>query len=132
MADASDLRRSLRDRAASAFATSVYDTHNDLEAGAPVLTGETRERIRIRIDRSGPSEWATTLESPTKQGEFVERGTAAHTVTARRAQALRFVVGGQVRFAKSVRIPAQPARPWFGPVLAAWPNRLRLAWERLG
>ena len=44
-----------------------------------------------------------------------ERGIRAHVVRARNAQALRFKINGVQIFRKQVYIPAQAARPSFGP-----------------
>jgi hypothetical protein len=44
-------------------------------------------------------------------------GSAAHTVEAINAKALRFEIGGSVVFAKRVNIPAQNARPFLRPAL---------------
>lgn len=41
-----------------------------------------------------------------------EEGSRPHEIRPSRRKALRFVVGGQVVFAKSVQIPARRGRPW--------------------
>lgn len=46
-----------------------------------------------------------------------ENGIRAHQVVAKNAQALRFKIGNKVLYRKSVSIPAQAARPSFGPAL---------------
>jgi hypothetical protein len=43
---------------------------------------------------------------------FLECGTNAHTITARRAKALRFVSNGEVVFRRSVRHPGTRPRPF--------------------
>ena len=46
-----------------------------------------------------------------------ENGIRAHQVVAKNAQALRFKIGNKVLYRKRVFIPAQAARPSFGPAL---------------
>ena len=46
-----------------------------------------------------------------------ENGIRAHQVVAKNAQVLRFKIGGTVLYRKRVFIPAQAARPSFGPAL---------------
>ena len=43
---------------------------------------------------------------------FVERGSRAHQVLAVKANLLKFIVDGKVRFAKSVQIPAINPKPF--------------------
>ena len=46
-----------------------------------------------------------------------ENGIRAHRVVAKNVQALRFKIGNEVFYRKRVFIPAQAARPSFGPAL---------------
>lgn len=50
-----------------------------------------------------------------KYAPFLEHGTAPYRITARRGKALRFLVGGAVRFARSVQHPGLRPRPFFAP-----------------
>lgn len=49
--------------------------------------------------------------------QFVNDGTRPHTIRPKKAKALRFVVGGQVVYAKLVHHPGTKARPFLDRAL---------------
>lgn len=74
----------------------------------PVDTGKTRNSIKVVKETSwrGPT-WRVVVESPV--GEYLENGTKPHIIRPRRAQVLRFTVGGRVVYAKIVHHPGTKA-----------------------
>lgn len=85
--------------------------YNQASVNCPVDTGNLRAQHYMRT-----SESATKLKGEVgnnaKYASAVHNGASAHTITPRRRQALRFTVGGTVVYARSVRHPGNPARPW--------------------
>lgn len=85
--------------------------YNQASVNCPVDTGNLRAQHYMRT-----SESATKIKGEVgnnaKYASAVHNGTSAHTITPRRRQALRFTVGGTVVYARSVRHPGNPARPW--------------------
>lgn len=76
-------------------------------------SGKTRESIR------GDVSGARGFLSAGGAAIFLENGTVAHTITARRAKALRFVVGGSAVFRRSVQHPGTEPRPFMSEARAA-------------
>lgn len=58
-----------------------------------------------------------TISFNTDYAEYVNDGTRPHIIRPRRAQALRFVVGGQIVFARVVRHPGTRANPFLDRAL---------------
>lgn len=77
----------------------------------PVDTGNLRAQNRSRIRETATAVTGEVFNN-TAYGPPVHEGSRAHTIRPRRRKVLRFVVGGQVVFARSVRIPARRGRPW--------------------
>lgn len=79
----------------------------------PVDTGRLRAsgRMKVVVTARGPR---GKVEYPVKYAAAVEDGSAPHVIKPRRRKALRFVVGGQVVYATSVRHPGTRARPFLG------------------
>lgn len=61
--------------------------------------------LRRSIVRGQKSAFGLFVRAGAKHALWVEEPTKPHTITARRAKALRFVHAGQLRFAKSVQHP---------------------------
>lgn len=65
-------------------------------------------KLRTSIVRGARGPWSLFVKAGgqgVRYAGFVEDGTQAHIITAKRARALRFVQAGTVRFAKSVHHP---------------------------
>lgn len=73
-----------------------------LDRDTPYKTGALLHSRKITVSGGGPNLYSLTITYPTKVANYTDEGTRAHRITARRAKALRFVVGGRVVFAKSV------------------------------
>lgn len=75
-----------------------------MEVLAPVKSGMLKFQIgrqfTITKDRI-----FVTIRSGAPYTEIVEKGSRPHLIEAKNAKALRFVIGGVVRFAKSVQHP---------------------------
>lgn len=84
---------------------------NQATVDCPVGTGNLRNHHRMRI-----SDESTTVKgSVFNDAEYaaaVERGSSPHTIRARPGGVLRFTIGGETIFARSVRHPGTPPRPW--------------------
>lgn len=78
---------------------------------APVDTGLLRSRMQMRM-LSTVGLVRGEVFNDTDYAMAVHDGSAAHTVRARRRQALRFRIGGQFVYARSARIPARRGRPF--------------------
>ena len=57
-------------------------------------------------------------------GEFVRKGTAPHVIVPRRAKALRFMIGGNVVFARRVNHPGTAANPYHTRALSSARSRI--------
>lgn len=97
----------------------------------PVDTGNLRAggRMKMVVSSRGPR---GIVEYIAKYAAAVEDGSAPHIIKARRKKALRFVVDGEVVYAKSVRHPGTPARPFLGKAarLVAAANGYRFVRKR--
>lgn len=80
-------------------------------------TGRLRAGIVARFVRGSESSVTWEILSPTPYAKFIENGTRPHVIVPRNAKALRFVVNGQVVFAKKVNHPGTRAYPAMGPAL---------------
>lgn len=91
----------------------------------PAFAGEWAEETKDRIQATKPSSTRpASSKFSTKVTErragvygafwwiFVDRGTKAHDIVARKAKALRFQMGGQTIFARKVRVPRMRRRPF--------------------
>lgn len=97
----------------------------------PVDTGNLRAggRMKMVVTARGAR---GIVEYIAKYAAAVEDGSAPHIIKARKKKALKFVVDGQVVFAKSVRHPGAPARPFLGKAarLVAAANGYRFVRKR--
>lgn len=78
-------------------------------------TGKLRGSIRVLgVARTGEGAEGS-FGTRVRYGQFVEGGTSAHEIRARRASALRWEQGGEIHFARLVHHPGTRARPFMGP-----------------
>lgn len=102
----------------------VTDTTRQIFNRASVLTpvrfGNLRGHNKQRVKRRSPGV-VGEVYNDADYAEAVHNGSRAHTIRPKREQSkrnkkrkamLRFVVGGRVVFARSVRHPGTRARPW--------------------
>lgn len=84
---------------------------------APVDTGRLRASIRVESRRSLGFRTIYTVGSDVEYAAMVNDGTRPHVIRPRRAQVLRFQVGGQVVFARVVNHPGTRPRPFLDRAL---------------
>lgn len=77
----------------------------------PVRTGNLRAHNKQRVAARSPGA-VGEVYNDADYAPPVHDGSGAYTIRPQRAKALRFVVGGRVVFARSVRHPGTRARPW--------------------
>lgn len=80
-------------------------------------TGRLRSGIVARFVRGSESSVTWQILSRAPYSKFVEQGTRPHVILPRNAKALRFVINGQVIFAKKVNHPGSRPYPFMGPAL---------------
>lgn len=139
MADGSGARRSLQQRATRAHRAAVKAVAAEVVKAAPVDTGQLKRSVRVTGERSTATGVTATVEvrpprtpaapDNVKVAGFNEYGTRPHVIRAKRGKTLRFVTGGQVRFAASVQHPGTKARPFYYPALRRWPQAIRQSWR---
>ena len=66
-------------------------------------------RTKGRVIRRGKKTIIVQVQNSAKHAVFLEKGTRPHIIAARPFKKLRFKVGGQVIYRKSVRHPGTPA-----------------------
>ncbi len=117
LAQARDRVRELLSKASQDFANAATTTikENHLSGGQDKLqvrSGRLRSSIRYLLAEQ-PNEITVTFGSDVPYAAIHEFGgvTPPHKIEARRADALRFLVGGKAVFARSVNHPGSKIRP---------------------
>lgn len=87
-------------------------TLNSAKMGAPVDTGQLRNSHRQGNTVAAGGVIKTEIVADKEYALPLHEGTQARVIRPRNAKALRFVVGGNVVFAKKVNMPARAGRPW--------------------
>lgn len=82
----------------------------------PVDTGRLRASGTMSVRQLG-NQVTGRVDYTADYAMAVHDGTSPHTITPRRGERLRFVVGGQVVYARSVHHPGTPARPFLADAL---------------
>lgn len=86
---------------------------NQARQDVPVRTGNLGRTVgegQIRV--TGPRSVSGSVHAKADYALYVHEGTRPHIIRPRRAQALRFQIGGRTVFAKMVRHPGTKARPF--------------------
>lgn len=84
---------------------------NQATIDCPVDTGNLRSHHIMRVKELGTQVRGSVINNA-KYAAVVHDGSPPHTIRARRRKALRFTVGGETIFARSVRHPGAAPRPW--------------------
>jgi hypothetical protein len=77
----------------------------------PVDTGFLRAHHQIKI-KDLKTQVKGEVTNTAKYAAAVHDGSGPHIIQARKKRALRFTAGGKVVFARAVRHPGAPGRPW--------------------
>lgn len=99
-----------------------------LSGPRPTHLGRVTGRLAASISRGGADTTSHFERSGTTATAYVgtnvpygaiweNRGLPARTIVPVHAKALRFTIGGEVIFRKSVNMPAKAARPFLAPAL---------------
>lgn len=83
---------------------------------APVDTGRLRSSGDMRVKR-GSKKVVGEVIFDVNYAAAVHEGSRPHTIRARKRKSLRFVVGGQVIYAKAVHHPGTRPRPFLRTAL---------------
>jgi hypothetical protein len=115
--DRTDLRRVIRGAARQELRQVAPRVVTRAKILAPVDTGRMRAAI-------GPPQYSrhwlrpkATIEVNIEYADFVHGGTRPHVIRPRHAQLLRFVVDGQVVYARVVHHPGTRPRPFLDRAL---------------
>lgn len=88
-------------------------TANQARQDVPVRTGNLGRTIgEGQIHFTGPRTVAGSVHAKADYALYVHEGSRPHLIRPKRAQALRFQIGGRTVFAKLVRHPGTRARPF--------------------
>lgn len=115
--DRADLRRVIRDASARELRNAGRQVVNRAKVLAPVDTGRLRASIEGRLNRTWTLRPQFTVGSNVEYAQMVHDGTRPHIIRPRNARSLRFVVGGQVVYARVVHHPGTRARPFLDRAL---------------
>ena len=100
-----------------------------LKSMTPKVTGKLKNSTRFQI-LGAPDTQVLQIRQGARSvggafyGEFVRKGTAPHVIEARPGKALRFVIGGQVVFAKRVNHPGNAANPYGARAMSSARSRI--------
>lgn len=115
--DRAELSRTIRGASRNELETAARQVMNRAKILAPVDTGRLRASIRIESRRTALLRSRYTIGSDVSYAQMVHDGTRPHTIRPKRAQALRFRIGGRVVFAKVVHHPGTRPRPFLDKAL---------------
>lgn len=91
----------------------------EAEAKRLAPTASVARQITSSVDRGPGGEFRGTIRSGHPASIYLINGTRPHIIRPVRAQALRFVVGGRVVYAKVVHHPGTQAQDYLRPALRA-------------
>jgi hypothetical protein len=77
----------------------------------PVKTGNLRSKNNSRVQQQGLRVVGTVFNQ-TNYAAAVHDGSKAHTIRPRSKKVLKFLIDGEVVFAKSVNHPGTKGQPW--------------------
>ena len=115
--DQGDLRRAIRQASMSELRVVGPQVVNRAKILCPVDTGRLRASIRGQAQRTWTLRPQFVVGSDVEYATYVNDGTRPHTIRPRNARALRFVVGGEVVYARVVHHPGTRAKPFLDRAL---------------
>lgn len=116
--DRADLRRTMRGASRRELTTTGRRVVNRAKILAPVDTGRLRASIRMDPPRLFSLRPSVTIGSDVFYAPYVNDGARPHVIRPKRGKALRFVIGGQVVFARVVQHPGTRPNPFLNRALA--------------
>lgn len=123
------LRRQLENSLNRTAEATRTEWDRNLQRTTPVDTGEMRNRTTVTVSpRFGG--WVIEAIADTPYARFVAGGTRPHVIRPRSKRALRFNVGSQVVFARSVNHPGTQPNPWWSQAFENARRTLRSSWGR--
>lgn len=115
--DRAELNRTMQNASRRELREASRQVVNRAKVLAPVRTGRLRSSIRAEPPRFFSLRGSVTVGSDLEYAAFVNDGTRPHVIRPRRAQVLRFQIGGRTVFAKVVNHPGTKARPFLDRAL---------------
>jgi len=115
--DRADLQRVMTNASRRELKESSRQVVNRAKVLAPVRTGRLRSSIRAEEPRIFSLRGSVKVGSDLEYAAFVNDGTRPHIIRPRRAQVLRFTVGGRTVFAKVVHHPGTRPYPFLDRAL---------------
>lgn len=110
--DRASIRRSIRGASMSELRRVGPMVVNRAKILCPVDTGRLRASIQGEARRTWALRPQFTVFSEVEYAPYVNDGTRPHVIRPKNAKALRFVVDGQVVFARVVNHPGTRAKPF--------------------
>lgn len=99
-------------RLAAQYAKIPSGTYQGQSAVYVSRTGQLRSSISTYVIGGLSGDYVGSVVANAKQARFMEFGTKAHPITARRKSFLRFQVAGVTMFRRSIMHPGTKARPF--------------------
>jgi len=115
--DRAALNRTFRGAARRKLESDGRQVLNRARILCPVDTGRLRASLRGELQGFFTLRPKFVVGSDVEYAPWVNDGTRPHVIRPRNAKALRFVVGGQVVYAKVVHHPGTRARPFLDRAL---------------
>lgn len=115
--DRAQLSRTIRGASRNELEAAARQVMNRAKILAPVDTGRLRASIRIESRRTALLRSRYTIGSDLSYAPMVHDGTRPHIIRPKRAQALKFKIGGRTVFAKVVHHPGTRPRPFLDKAL---------------
>lgn len=115
--DRAQLTRVIRGAARRELETAGREVLNRARVLAPVDTGRLRASGRAEFHRTLTLRPTVEIIFDVSYAQMVNDGTRPHIIRPRRAQALRFTIGGRVVYAKVVHHPGTRPNPFLDKAL---------------
>ena len=115
--DRAQLNRTITNASRRELKEASRQVVNRAKVLAPVRTGRLRSSIRAEPPRIFSLRGSVTVGSDLEYAAWVNDGTRPHQIRPRTKRALRFVVNGQVVFARVVNHPGTKANPFLDRAL---------------
>lgn len=114
MANIQSATNGFEQKAKDVVMKSTLNAEASAKMKAAVQTSKLRSSINSRFENAGMT---GIVEATAAHAAFVEFNTRAHIIRAKNAKYLRFKMGGQWVFRKSVMHPGTKAQPFMRPAL---------------